>query len=395
MSGLESALVSVRIAVCNFPPYVHAHDDRTNFYGPWVNAVLDALTDDAAISWLYLQDDRCTQRDMTELLCTDQVDIAIHPMLIGSMDRGCLLWSHPLDSSGLVTVDSAVTSPKALLFAPFSVTTWIMYAVTVVLLIGAMILLDKKGDRRRHVLRGSMAVSGQLDVPENAHVSIYILYVTFGIFTMLILSVYTADLSAYLNSAVDRPATRLKTLVDDQQDFYIMYGAAELQMELDTSPLTAGLHGGYSIVSDPESELMPMLMPYMMSEKVLAKQCGPLRLSYNELPPMPLGFAMREGFAMNARIQRRVRRRVLSGRMQNEMHNWIRAKYACDQNTREAATPTLDVMWPVFLFAYIGITVAVTTKVMPWIAQTMLWPNLANVPRVGVYFRGDRVEPCV
>jgi hypothetical protein len=33
---------------------------------------------------------------MTEILCSDDADIAMHPMLIGSMDRQCLEWSHPL-----------------------------------------------------------------------------------------------------------------------------------------------------------------------------------------------------------------------------------------------------------------------------------------------------------
>jgi hypothetical protein len=66
------------------------------FLGPWINSVLETLSDNVAISWIFLQAENA-QRDMTELLCSDTADIAIHPMLIGSMDRQCLEWSHPLD----------------------------------------------------------------------------------------------------------------------------------------------------------------------------------------------------------------------------------------------------------------------------------------------------------
>jgi hypothetical protein len=46
-----------------------------------------------------------------------------------------------------------------------------------------------------------------------------------------------------------------------------MSGSAELQMEFDQGPLTANLQGGYSIVSDPETTLKPIVVPYMMSRK--------------------------------------------------------------------------------------------------------------------------------
>jgi hypothetical protein len=85
-----SELVSVRIAICNFPPYVHAHESGTNFYGPWVNSVLESLSENVAISWIYLQAEKCTQRDMTKSCVQTNADIAMHPMLIGSMDRQCL-----------------------------------------------------------------------------------------------------------------------------------------------------------------------------------------------------------------------------------------------------------------------------------------------------------------
>jgi hypothetical protein len=370
------SLVSIRIAICNFPPYVHAHEGGTNFYGPWINSVLETLSDNVAISWIFLQAEKCTQRDMTELLCSDTADIAIHPMLIGSMDRQCLEWSHPLDCTGMVTVDTVRTSPQALLFAPFTTFTWIMYAITVVCLICSMVVLDKKGRRRRHVLRGSMALSGQLDVPDDVHVSIYIVYITFGIFTMLILSVYTADLASYLLNQVDQPATKLKSLIDSNTNFYVMTGAVELQMEMDQGPLTARLRGDYSIVSDPETQLKPIVVPYMMSRKMELEQCGPLRLSYDEMPSMPLGIALRSGFAMNAQIQKRLRQRVLTGRFNDDMKAWIRTKYACDEGESGIARPSLSVMWPVFVIAYVGMGIAFTSRVAPYVYTTRIHPMI-------------------
>jgi hypothetical protein len=51
-------------------------------------------------------------------------------------------------------------------------------------------------------------------------------------------------------------------------------GSAELQMEFDQGPLTANLQG-YSIVSDPETTLKPIVVPYMMSRKMELAECGP------------------------------------------------------------------------------------------------------------------------
>jgi hypothetical protein len=362
---MASTLVSVRIALCNYPPFVHALRNGTSFYGPWVNAVLEALTDDVAVTWLYLDAGACHQRDLTELLCNDDADIAIHPMLLGSMDRHCLDWSHPMDSTGLSLVDAVRVEPEALLFAPFDGQTWLLYAATIACFVAVMILLDVNGGRRRHVLRGMMALSGQMDVPADAHTAVYLVYTTFGIFTMLFLSVYTADLTSYLTSQMDQPVTRLKTLIDGDANFYVMSGAAELQMELDAGPLTTNLNGGYSIVDDPESRALPVLLPFMMSQKMVFEQCVPLRVARDELPPHPLALALRTGFAMNPQIQRSLRRRVLSGKLHNEMRAWIRTKYECADPDRQAPRPTLRIMWPIFAIAYAGMLCAAAVRASP------------------------------
>jgi hypothetical protein len=100
--------------------------------------------------------------------------------------------------------------------------------------------------------------------------------------------VYTADLASYLLNQVDQPATKLKSLIDSNTEFYVMSGSAELQMEFDQGPLTANLQGGYSIVSDPETTLKPIVVPYMMSRKWSSRNVD---LSYDEMPAMPLGIA--------------------------------------------------------------------------------------------------------
>jgi hypothetical protein len=220
-----------------------------------------------------------------------------------------------------------------------------------------------------------MAMSGQLDVPDDVHISIYILYITFGLFTMLILSVYTADLASYLLNQVDQPATKLKSLIDSNTDFYVMSGSAELQMEFDKGPLTANLQGGYSIVSDPETTLKPIVVPYMMSRKMELAECGPLRLSYDEMPAMPLGIALRSGFAMNAQIQKRLRKRVLSGKFQNEMKAWIRTKYECDEEDMDMVRPSWSVMWPIFTIAYAGIGIAICSRLGPYLYRTRIQPR--------------------
>jgi hypothetical protein len=75
-----------------------------------------------------------------------------------------------------------------------------MYALTVFSLVLAMMLMDKEaGDDTFH---GVLWYVWSVDVPDDVHISIYILYITFGLFTMLILSVYTADLASYLLNQV-------------------------------------------------------------------------------------------------------------------------------------------------------------------------------------------------
>jgi hypothetical protein len=156
----------------------------TNFYGPWVNSVLEALSENAAISWIYLQP-KNAHRDMTEILCSDDADIAMHPMLIGSMDRQCGVVS----SFGLFrSRDRRRCSHTA--GAPYSPRSHRSHGyvrLTVFYSRLGMMLMER--GRRRHT---KTAMSGQLDVPDDVHISIYILYITFGLFTMLILSVYTA-----------------------------------------------------------------------------------------------------------------------------------------------------------------------------------------------------------
>jgi hypothetical protein len=371
-----ATLVGVRIALCNFPPFVHAQPDGGNFYGPWVNAVLDALTESVAVTWTNLVDGACSHRELTELLCNDAADIAIHPMLLGSLDRQCVEWSYPMDSTGLVLVDDPHVRPRALLFAPFTTTTWLVYAATVACLILAMVLLDETGNRRRHVLRGTMAISGQMDVPGDAGSSIYILYTTFGIFTMLVLSVYTADLTSYLTQQATQPTTRLKGLIDDKKAFYVMGGVSEVQLDLDRGALTVALGGGYSIVTDPDTRLRPILVPAMVGRKMAAQACDRLRVSADEMQTLPVGIAMRSGFAMNQQIQRSLRHRVTSGKLHAEMMGWIRTKYECMPADAIAARPTLTVMWPIFTVAYVGIVVAVVVRFAPAIVKERVYPQV-------------------
>jgi hypothetical protein len=54
----------------------------TNFYGR--NSVLN-LYQRMSLGYTYRPEN--AHRDMTEILCSDDADIAMHPMLIGSMDR--------------------------------------------------------------------------------------------------------------------------------------------------------------------------------------------------------------------------------------------------------------------------------------------------------------------
>jgi hypothetical protein len=147
-----------------------------------------------------------------------------------------------------------------------------------------MMLMDKKGGRD-DTFHG--VLSGQLTFP-----MMFISPSTFctsrSACSPCLLSVYTADLASYLLNQVDQPATKLKSLIDSNTEFYVMSGSAELQMEFDQGPLTANLQGGYSIVSDPETTLKPIVVPYMMSRKWSSRNVD---LSYDEMPAMPLGIA--------------------------------------------------------------------------------------------------------
>jgi hypothetical protein len=80
-----------------------------------------------------------------------------------------------------------------------------------------------------------------------------------------------------------------------------MSGSAELQMEFDQGPLTANLQGGYSIVSDPETTLKPIVVPYMMSKNGARGMWTSPFVLHDEMPAMPLGISVR------FRVERRFR----------------------------------------------------------------------------------------
>jgi hypothetical protein len=121
--------------------------------------------------------------------------------------------------------------------------------------------MDKKGGRRRHISRVLWHV-WSVDVPDDVHISIYILYITFGLHHAHTERVHCGRFVPAQSS--DQPATKLKSLIDSNTEFYVMFRRAT--DGIDQGPLTANLQGGYSIVSDPETTLKPIVVPYMMSE---------------------------------------------------------------------------------------------------------------------------------
>jgi DNA topoisomerase IB len=97
-----------------------------------------------------------------------------------------------------------------------------MYALTVFSTLPAMMLMDKKEAGDTH-FTGCYGMSGQLDVPDDVHISI-----TFCTSR----SVHHAhtervhlDLASYLLNQVDQPATKLKSLIDSNTEFYVMSGS--------------------------------------------------------------------------------------------------------------------------------------------------------------------------
>jgi hypothetical protein len=99
-------------------------------------------------------------------------------------------------------------------------------------------------------------------------------------------------------------------------------------MEMDQGPLTARLRGGYSIVSDSETQLKPIVVPGHDVQK--DEQCDLYGCRTMRCRRLPWGIALRSGFKQNAQIQR-LRQRVTTGRFNDDMKAWIRTKYACDE----------------------------------------------------------------
>jgi hypothetical protein len=344
----------LRIGVCQYPPFTYAQAGAV--FGPWVTLIESVLPKNVSSRLVVADAADCNAAGMLRLIAAGAIDVAAHPMLIQSSCDGCV-WSYPLSSNGLVVISGGDSVDDASVFLrTFTPGAWVAIACTAAVFVTSAVVMERRRAPLQHIPYSFLTLFANLHIPDAASAGAYMLYAGMVVCSMLLLALYTADMTA--NVLQDKVAIghNVRWWVNSGRPFNVLEGGPHLQMGYEYPDAR------YTVVSaDDGLERLPTLALWEHGEMLVSGSCDPVSSSSGAINRLAYGMAFRAGAPRVAEIDAALMARSLADEVQSTMVTWIPQRYTCADG--RAVQISSKMLAPLMYVSFIVYAVVLLIKV--------------------------------
>lgn len=333
-----------RLGICNFPPFTYI--DHGYGYGPWVSLIHTALPQNATSEMVTLTSERCNSAAMLQSLALNEIDIAVHPMIMDDVCDGCQ-WSYPLSSNGLVMVSGLESEVSNIFLSSFTAGAWIMIGAMVLAFAISAVMMEWRRSRWINAPHTMLTMAANIHMSQDVWISAYVLYTAMVVCSTLTVALYTADLTSTVLQEKVLVGRNVKKVIAGGMPFSVVEGGPVTQMGLEFPSAAFA-----AVSADGAEASLPCLMLWEQGERLVNKMCDPVVSVSGAINRVPYSMAFRGGVVGADLVNNRLRAASLSDNIQASMVSWISERYLC---VEERAVQIYQEMVTPLLLASLGV----------------------------------------
>jgi hypothetical protein len=264
--------------------------------------------------------------NMLEGLSSAAFDVAVHPMIMDAECESCT-WSYPLTSNGLVTVVAEDTSTRLKIFIDvFPTEVWYCVGAVAIAFMMSAVMMEWSRARFNHIAYTVLSLTANMHTPDCITGGTYILYANMVVFTTMIISLYTAELTSIVLQEKVPLGVNIRGLVESGKPFSVVDGGPSQQLAFEYPD------ADYNVLPQNlalSMDSLPTLMLFEQGDMLTKGSCDPLASKSGAINRIVYSMAFRKGFEARDTMNQYLRQLSVSDTLDATMKTWITQKYTC------------------------------------------------------------------
>lgn len=350
----------LRLTFCQQAPYVIWDSDISTYRGAWLDIVNELSKDrNWTTSYVVPPESACLddmQTAMVDILEKNEADVAVHPFIynLTYSETVELVSAYPVDVGSPIFISERQTSTVSVFSDPFTSSAWKLIGIIVSLAILTTVIIDRHGNRSRHIPRVILSVFNSVDLPDKCRPSVYLLYCWISLLSLLFFTIYTSIMAEILLINTNKIDTFAKASADNVT-ISITRDIVK-QLKLSNSPFSLILDTNYNVVDTEDAiDNLPVLVSWPVSSMMRQLSCKDLDSAYREVSKIGNSMLMRADAP--DWIYGDVKDAVFDRRYPKAVQSFIVDHPFCAE--KEAYTrPELRYVTPILVFGAVSIVVS-------------------------------------